>query len=263
MNGGADSADDSRPYIPPWQRKGANGSTSAASAHDFAGPIGASMQMDLEQAAQIDSYRQGLINRLEDGEKIPSGAKGMGSRSKQAAVESYRRLIMQCILPIKVQLARQFRDGSTYVDSRLGCLSRLTGCSKQKIAFIFVAAGLYVTANIISNVEDGVKFIEKIGVKFGKASDAVFEVAEDSATEAVEAAVNLFGGEAMGSPPPPDVLLPDYWELLSDFEIPFHHVVSSLPGQRRRRLQSPANRKDAVGAASTAKATSDRHTDRG
>ena len=237
MNGGADSADDSRPYIPLWQRKGANGSTSAASAHDFAGPIGASMQMDLEQAAQIDSYRQGLINRLEDGEKIPSGAKGMGSRSKQAAVESYRRLIMQCILPIKVQLARQFRDGSTYVDSRLGCLSRLTGCSKQKIAFIFVAAGLYVTANIISNVEDGVKFIEKIGVKFGKASDAVFEVAEDSATEAVEAAVNLFGGEAMGSPPPPDVLLPDYWELLSDFEIPFHHVVSSLPGQRRRRLQ--------------------------
>ena len=234
----ANATDDSRPYIPPWQRKGANGSSSGTNAHDFAGPIGASMQMDLEQAAQIDAYRQGLINRLEDGEKVPSGAKGMGSRSKQAAVESYRRLIMQWILPVKVQVARQFRDGSVYLDSRLGCLSRLTGCSKQKIAFIFVAAGLYVTANIISNVEDGVRLIEKIGVKFGKASDAVFEVAEDSATEAVDAAVNMFGGDAAGSPPPPNVLLPDYWELLSDFEIPFHHVVPNIPGQRRwRRLQ--------------------------
>ena len=146
-------------------------------------------------------------------------------------MESYRRLIMQWILPIKVQLARQVRDGSAYVDSKLGCLSRLTGCSKQKIAFIFVAAGVYVAANIISNVEDGVKLIEKIGVKFGKASDAVFEVAEDSATEAVDAAVNMFGGEAAGSPPPPNVLLPDYWELLSDFEIPFHHFVPNIQSE--------------------------------
>ena len=236
----ANVVDGSRPYVPPWQRKGPSTyATTTNAAHDLTGPVvGASMQMDLNQAAQIDAYRQGLINRIEDGEKVPSGARGVGSRSKQAAVESYRRLIMQWILPIKVQLARQWRNGKAFADNRLGCLSKLTGCSKQKIAFIFVAAGLYVTANIISNVEDSVRFIEKIGPKFGKAEEAVFEVAEDSAAEAVDAAMNAFGREVAGSPPPPDVLLSDYWELLSDFEIPFHHALPSLPGQqRRRRLQ--------------------------
>jgi len=235
-----------RPYVPPWQRgKGANASCTRAAQPDVTQSrpvVGASMQMDVEQAAQIDAYRRGLINRLEDGETVPTSAGGStrGSRPRQAAAESYRRLVLRWLLPVKVQLARQVRDGSAYVDGRLGCLSRLTGCSKSKIAVLFVAAGLFVTAQIVSNVESGVELIEKIGVKFGRASDAVFEAVEGSAAAAVDATANAFGGpeEAVavgGSPPPPNVLLPDYWELLSDFEMPFQKAIPNGPAQRRRR----------------------------